>query len=466
MQEKMQIYNAFECIYKCSNSNETRKAPGEKLNEDINSLVQRMKNDGYTEEEIRIVTSINTQELARATKLMFDLALQDTYDEKGNLKKRGITKTDKPKFYHVAGQPGCGKSAAINAIEGSLEEIPFASEMDVYRTKHPHITEIKEMIAKRYPDDLEKQGKEFVAFTSVFADLLELTIISCMISQGYSVIKETTGKNSKGICGMIDALKNEYPQMAASIACMAVAQEVSIDGTLTRGATMNNLTAIFVEDLKKSGIETKPVGRGNVPRTFSEDACSKIPDSMAQIAESGLVDGEFLIVKRGNEDTVVARINGPECKGNSGYIRTTLADRITGEKAKEEEKSHFEKKNMDKISAKIALEKGNMEPSIELYLYPTKTWLKETDGALDFYMKESGLTDIEQVARWLVENKMLSGFLGKAQSDIGLSDSREFDTENDKANVALNNAGQRLGNIVIGMSNLENVEELTSINKK
>ena len=193
---------------------------------------------------------------------------------------------------------------AIKAIEESLDCVPFASEMDVYRTKHPRIAQIKGIIAKKYPDDLEKQGKEFVAFTSFFADVLELTVISHMISEGYSVIKETTGKNSKGICGMIEALKSQYPQMTASIACMAVAQEVSIDGTLTRGATMNNLTAIFVEDLKKAGIETKPVGRGNVPRSFSEDTCSKIPDSMARIADSGLVDGEFLIVKRGKEDSV------------------------------------------------------------------------------------------------------------------------------------------------------------------
>lgn len=466
MQEEIQIYNAFDRVYKCSNSGDNKKAPGEKLNEDLNSLVQRMRNDGYTEQEIQVVTSINAKELARATKVIFDVALQDTYNKEGKIVKRAITKTGNPKFYHVSGQPGCGKSAAINAIEESLESVPFASEMDVYRTKHPQITQIKEIIAKKYPDDIEKQGKEFVAFTSFFADLLELTVISYMISQGYSVIKETTGKNFKGICGMIDALKSQYPQMTASIACMAVAQEVSIDGTITRGETMNFLTNLFVEDLKKAGIDIKPVGRGNVPRAFSEDICSKIPGSMKQIAESGLIDGEFLIVKRGKEDSVVARITGDECKDNSDYIRATLADRITGEKAKEEERAHFDKKNLNMQYAEESLKKGNIEPSVELYLYPTKTWLKETDGALDFYRNASGLTDIEQIARWVVSQKMLPMLLDKTKKDIGLSNSSQFDTENAKANEALNDAGQRLGNVVIGMNNLEVVEGLSYASKK
>lgn len=469
---EQQIYGTFNSVYIHQSLDPNKIAPGQKINADREALIQRMRNDGYTEEEIQIVTSLDVSELSSATKLLFDLARTDARNEKGEIVKKAITRTSTPKFYHVAGQPGCGKSNAIKAIEGSLEEVPFASEMDVYRTKHPRIVEIKEIIAKKYPDDLEKQGKEFVAFTSLFADVLELSIISYMISEGYSVIKETTGKNSKGICGMIDALKSQYPQMTASIACMAVAQEVSIDGTITRGETMNNLTAIFVEDLKKAGVETKPVGRGNVPRSFSEDTCSKIPDSMAKIAESGLVDGEFLIVKRGAEDTVVSKISGVECKANSDYIRATLADRILGATAKKEEEAHFEKKEADEKNADESLEKGNIEPFVELYLYPTRTWLKETDKALDFYSEKSGIVELDpekkldKVARWLVENKMLPQFLSEAQSHIGLSDSREFDVENAKANDALNNAGQRLGNVVIGMSNPENVDELASVSKK
>ena len=449
------MYSAFNKVYSYTSLEEDKTLPGEKLNKDRELLIQRMRENGYTEEEIMYVASISEIDLEEMAKNVVKEAIMN-----------GVTKSDAPSFYHVAGQPGCGKSAAIVAIEKALEGNPFISEMDVYRTRHPHIREIKEMIAKKYPDDIEKQGKEFVAFTSFFADLLELTVISYMISQGYSVIKETTGKNSKAICGMIEALKSQYPQMTASIACMAVAQDVSIDGTITRGDTMNFLTNLFVEDLKKAGIDIKPVGRGNVQRAFSEDVCSKIPGSMKQIAESGLIDGEFLIVKRGKEDSVVARISGVECKQNSEYIKTTLADRITGEKAKEEERAHFDKKNSNMQYAEESLEKGNIEPSVELYLYPTKTWLKETDGALDFYRKESGLTELEEVARWLVSQKMLPMLLGKTKNDIGLSNSSQFDAENAKANEALNDAGQRLGNVVIGMDNPEVVEGLSSASKK
>ena len=49
----------------------------------------------------------------------------------------------------------------------------------------------------------------------------------------------------------------------------------------------------------------------------------------------------------------------------------------------------------------LSLQKGNIEPSFELYLYPTKTWLKETEGALDFYRKESGYTSSEDTIKAL-----------------------------------------------------------------
>ncbi len=449
------MYSAFDRVYRYQNSDQVKKSPGEKLNEDRETLIQRMRSDGYTDEEIRVVTYISPEDLQMAAKTVVDVAI-----------KKGVTKTESPSFYHVAGQPGCGKSAAIKAIESSLEGIPFASEMDVYRTKHPRITQIKEIIARKYPDDIEKQGKEFVAFTSFFADVLELTVISYMISQGYSVIKETTGKNSKGICGMIDALKRQYPNMSASIACMAVAQEVSIDGTISRGETMNRLTRIFVDDLKKAGVETKPVGRGNVPRSFSEDTCRKIPESMSKIADSGLIDGEFLIVRRGKEDSIVARISGFECKQSKEYIMETLKDRITGEKAKEEEKAHFDKKNANNKLATDSLDKGIIEPTIELYLYPTQTWLKETDGALAFYSKESGLVGLEQVARWVVEHKMIPQLLGTAQLDTGLSDSSKFDEEKNKSNEALSEAGKKLGDVVISVANIKNQEEISTANTR
>ena len=455
MEMSNSMYDAFYRIYKYTSFDENRISPGQKLNDDCASLVERMRSDGYTEEEIKIVTQISREQLEMAAKIVADKSIL-----------AGITKSDNPSFYHVAGQPGCGKSAAISAIKNSLDGVPFTSEMDVYRTKHPRIVQIKEIIAKKYPDDLEKQGKEFVAFTSLFADMLELTVISYMISEGYSVIKETTGKNFKGICGMIEALKSQYPQMTASMACMAVAQEVSIDGTITRGETMNNLTTIFVEDLKKVGIKTRPVGRGNVPRSFSEDACRKIPGSMAQIANSGLINGEFLIVKRGKEDSIVVKISGSKCKENSGYIMSTLTDRIIGEKAKEEEKEHFLEKNATQNNADIELEKGNVTPIIEIYLYPTVTWLNETDGALEFYKGESGLSDIKQVARWLVEKKMLPVFLESLQSSIGLNDSSKFDEENAKANELLNSAGEKLS-IALSKSTIKsNAEELIPASKK
>lgn len=395
-----------------------------------------MRKSGYSEEEISIVTEIDPFDIAKATKVAVDIALTPSLDGK----KKVIEKADVPTFYQVAGQPGCGKSAAITAIEESAQGRPYISEMDVYRTKHPQISKIKEMIAKRYPNDRDKQGKDFVAMTSVFADIMELSVTGYLISQGYSVIKETTGKNSKSLCGMIDALRSQTPEMKATMACMAVSQEVSIDGTVSRGRMMNKLTSLFVEELNSLGIESKPVGRGTVPRTFSESICKQIPGSMKRVAQSGMIDGEFLIVKRGKENNIIARITGEECKQNADFIMQTLEDRITGNLSQKETQEHFQKKVEEREKAATEIEKGSVESTVGLYTYPTKTWLKETDGALDFFKKESGLTNIDEIAEWLIKEKFLPQIVADERKVDTEENLAHFDEENRKTMIQLNTA--------------------------
>lgn len=430
----LKYYEQYQKLFDYTSSDEDKKSPGDKLKEDIEQTKEMMRKSGYTEEEISIVTDISLMEIAKATKLAVDIALAVP---KGK-SKPSIEKADFPTFYQVAGQPGCGKSAAIKAIESSAQGRPYISEMDVYRTKHPRINEIKEMIAKKYPTDREKQGKDFVAMTSLFADIMELSVTGYLISQGYSVIKETTGKNSKSLCGMIDALRAQTPEMKATMACMAVSQEVSIDGTVSRGRMMNKLTSLFVEELSLLGIESKPVGRGNVPRTFSESVCRQIPSSMKRVAESGLIDGEFLIVKRGKEDSIISRMSGDECKKNADFIMQTIEDRITGKLSQLETQSHFKSKAEERSKATEEIDRGNIDATVDLYVYPTKTWLKETDGALDFYKKQSGLTEIEDVAKWLIKEKYLKEIVGDEIKVDTKENLAHFDEENKKIIVELN----------------------------
>lgn len=429
-------YEQYQKLFDYSSSDEEKKSPGDKLKEDIEQLKETMRKSGYSEEEISIVTEIDPFDIAKATKVAVDIALTPSLDGK----KKVIEKADVPTFYQVAGQPGCGKSAAITAIEESAQGRPYISEMDVYRTKHPQISKIKEMIAKRYPNDRDKQGKDFVAMTSVFADIMELSVTGYLISQGYSVIKETTGKNSKSLCGMIDALRSQTPEMKATMACMAVSQEVSIDGTVSRGRMMNKLTSLFVEELNSLGIESKPVGRGTVPRTFSESICKQIPGSMKRVAQSGMIDGEFLIVKRGKKNNIIARITGEECKQNADFIMQTLENRITGNLSQKETQEHFQKKVEEREKAATEIEKGSVESTVGLYTYPTKTWLKETDGALDFFKKESGLTNIDEIAEWLIKEKFLPQIVAdeiKVDTEENLA---HFDEENRKTMIQLNTA--------------------------
>lgn len=427
-------YEQYQKLFDYSSSDEEKKSPGDKLKEDIEQLKETMRKSGYSEEEISIVTEIDPFDIAKATKVAVDIALTPSLDGK----KKVIEKADIPTFYQVAGQPGCGKSAAITAIEESAQGRPYISEMDVYRTKHPQISKIKEMIAKRYPNDRDKQGKDFVAMTSVFADIMELSVTGYLISQGYSVIKETTGKNSKSLCGMIDALRSQTPEMKATMACMAVSQEVSIDGTVSRGRMMNKLTSLFVEELNSLGIESKPVGRGTVPRTFSESICKQIPGSMKRVAQSGMIDGEFLIVKRGKENNIIARITGEECKQNADFIMQTLEDRITGNLSQKETQEHFQKKVEEREKAATEIEKGSVESTVGLYTYPTKTWLKETDGALDFFKKESGLTNIDEIAEWLIKEKFLPQIVADERKVDTEENLAHFDEENRKTMIQLN----------------------------
>ena len=429
-------YEQYQKLFDYSSSDEEKKSPGDKLKEDIEQLKETMRKSGYSEEEISIVTEIDPFDIAKATKVAVDIALTPSLDGK----KKVIEKADVPTFYKVAGQPGCGKSAAITAIEESAQGRPYISEMDVYRTKHPQISKIKEMIAKRYPNDRDKQGKDFVAMTSVFADIMELSVTGYLISQGYSVIKETTGKNSKSLCGMIDALRSQTPEMKATMACMAVSQEVSIDGTVSRGRMMNKLTSLFVEELNSLGIESKPVGRGTVPRTFSESICKQIPGSMKRVAQSGMIDGEFLIVKRGKENNIIARITGEECKQNADFIMQTLEDRITGNLSQKETQEHFQKKVEEREKAATEIEKGSVESTVGLYTYPTKTWLKETDGALDFFKKESGLTNIDEIAEWLIKEKFLPQIVADERKVDTEENLAHFDEENRKTMIQLNTA--------------------------
>ena len=429
-------YEQYQKLFDYSSSDEEKKSPGDKLKEDIEQLKETMRKSGYSEEEISIVTEIDPFDIAKATKVAVDIALTPSLDGK----KKVIEKADVPTFYQVAGQPGCGKSAAITAIEESAQGRPYISEMDVYRTKHPQISKIKEMIVKRYPNDRDKQGKDFVAMTSVFADIMELSVTGYLISQGYSVIKETTGKNSKSLCGMIDALRSQTPEMKATMACMAVSQEVSIDGTVSRGRMMNKLTSLFVEELNSLGRESKPVGRGTVPRTISESICKQIPGSMKRVAQSGMIDGEFLIVKRGKENNIIARITGEECKQNADFIMQTLEDRITGNLSQKETQEHFQKKVEEREKAATEIEKGSVESTVGLYTYPTKTWLKETDGALDFFKKESGLTNIDEIAEWLIKEKFLPQIVADERKVDTEENLAHFDEENRKTMIQLNTA--------------------------
>ena len=161
---------------------------------------------------------------------------------------------------------------------------------------------------------------------------------------------------------------------------------------------------------------------------------------MKRVAQSGMIDGEFLIVKRGKENNIIARITGEECKQNADFIMQTLEDRITGNLSQKETQEHFQKKVEEREKAATEIEKGSVESTVGLYTYPTKTWLKETDGALDFFKKESGLTNIDEIAEWLIKEKFLPQIVADERKVDTEENLAHFDEENRKTMIQLNTA--------------------------
>ena len=240
------IKQAYEAALSCRTEEEkqdsnVKSSPGAKIESDLAALKDKLAAEGFTEEEIANITKIEIEDILEDAKKLFDSFYGVDEEEQA---KKNVQKVDNPTICFVAGQPGCGKSNGIKIMSDKMTT-PFESEMDVYRNMHPQIKYIKEIIAKKYPNDENKQGELFVAMTAVYADMLELAICSYLLSQGYNVIKETTGKNAKSITGFVEAVQSVNPAVEASMACMAVAQEVSIDGTKSRGAAMKQLTALF-----------------------------------------------------------------------------------------------------------------------------------------------------------------------------------------------------------------------------
>ena len=191
------VNNVYNTAMSCQTSN-PKSAPGNKIQADLAALRDLMVQNGFSPEEIALVTNITNEDVMMAVETLLDRFSKKVRDKDGNLTVKPVSN---PTICFVAGQPGCGKSNGIKIMAESLGDSgkPFESEMDAYRNMHPHIKALKEMIDRRFPGDINKQGSLFVSMTSVWADMVELAVSSYLLSQGFNVIKQTTGKNANSI---------------------------------------------------------------------------------------------------------------------------------------------------------------------------------------------------------------------------------------------------------------------------
>lgn len=144
---------------------------------------------------------------------------------------------------------------------------------------------------------------------------------------------------------------------------------------------------------------------------------------MYNIINSGLIDGEFIIATRA---AIISKTSGAELSLKGAEIRDTLVDRITGKSAELETEDHFSTKQKEKEEALVELLNDKKEKFSSLFIRPTTTWLGENEEAFDFYKKESGLVTKEEVAKWIIQNKMFSLFLSKTLNVDNVNIDREF----------------------------------------
>ena len=234
---------------------------------------------------------------------------------------------------------------------------------------------------------------------------------------------------------------------------------------------MTNLTAIYTEDLASRGIATNPVGRGNVSEGFSKACCEKIPGAMVDLAKSGLLK-DFAIVTRGNVDeTVPMMLTGAEIVEQADTIGEELAARITGEKAKIEEADHFKVQYEKRSSAVDKTASYDYDKLVSLYIAPTITFLKETDGAISFYkeeskrlsedgkgveipLKENGDQDLSYLAKWIIATKLLPSLTGVLEQvkEGKMVDTEAFDALNTQSNGVVNKAGEEYTVIITNLA--------------
>lgn len=224
--------------------------------------------------------------------------------------------SDSPHVYVVGGQPGAGKSSAIDKIKAQEVNSGIVNvEMDAYRTDHPNIEKIKEAIFDKYknydgPDKAAKMSSDLTSFTQAWSDAVVARFTEKLFNKGYNIVMESTLRHPKSKIAFGELLKSENPNTKFSMTMVAVSSELAYKGSTDRGKQMQICLDFLVGIASKKGIDMYSVTRGAISRGYYDGVCADLPSAMETMCSpesAKIVDSVTMVTRAG--DVVYDRDN-------------------------------------------------------------------------------------------------------------------------------------------------------------
>lgn len=212
-----------------------------------------------------------------------------------------------PHIYFVGGQPGSGKSSAMNRISEMESNFGVVNvEMDAYRTMNPKINDIKKTIFnyykdKDFPNKTELMSSDLVAFTQGFADAVADEYTAQLFANGYNMAIESTLRHPEGKLKLAEEMRKLNPNCTVSVIMMGISHDVALDGAMSRAQQMEICLNKLISDAKEKEIEILPVSRGVVNEKYYDSVCADLPGSVEVFSDpknSDILNGNVQIQDR------------------------------------------------------------------------------------------------------------------------------------------------------------------------
>lgn len=260
----------------------------------MDSKIQSLINKGYDPQLVQSLISFTSEEVQNLVTIYMTQVRENSQ----------IKSSTSPHVYYVGGQPGCGKSSAMESIRERESINGLVNiEMDAYRTANPRIKQIKQAIADFYAgkdkEDLGPQiSADLVAFTQGFADAVADEYTRQLFNNGYNIAIESTLRHPEGKIKQAEAMRAANPNAVVSVVMVGVSQELAMNGAISRAEQMAICMDKLIKDASAKGITVSRVSRGKVDRSYYDSVCADLPSSIEKLSQSPAINGTVQIMDR------------------------------------------------------------------------------------------------------------------------------------------------------------------------